>query len=64
MLGGKLATNEEVFIFMRNFERLKGFDFWHIQTADIMKLLGPEKEPIGNSLLLENYSKYVDDFSC
>ena len=33
---------------------LQEFDFWHIQTADIVELIGPEKTI---ALLLENYSK-------
>ena len=36
------------------------FDFWHIQTADIVELIGPEKTI---ALLLENYSKYFNDFT-
>ena len=35
---------------------LQEFDFWHIQTADIVELIGPEKTI---ALLLENYSKYL-----
>ena len=33
---------------------LQEFDFWNIQTADIVELIGPEKTIV---LLLENYSK-------
>ena len=33
---------------------------WHIQTADIVELIGPEKTI---ALLLENYSKYFNDFT-
>ena len=39
---------------------LQEFDFWHIQTADIVELIGPEKTI---ALLLENYSKYFNDFT-
>ena len=39
---------------------LQEFDFWHIQTADIVELIGPEKTM---ALLLENYSKYFNDFT-
>ena len=34
--------------------------FWHIQTSDIVELIGPEKTI---ALLLENYSKYFNDFT-
>ena len=39
---------------------LQEFDFWHIQTADIVELIGPEKTI---ALLLENYSKYINYFT-
>ena len=39
---------------------LQEFDFWHIQTADIVELIGPEKRI---ALLLENHSKYFNDFT-
>ena len=38
---------------------LKGFDFRHIQNADIGVTW-----PWGIALLLENYSEYFDDFTC
>ena len=38
---------------------LQEFDFWHIQTAYIMELISPEKTI---AVLLENYSKYFNDF--
>ena len=34
--------------------------FWHIQTADFVELIGPEKTI---ALLLENYSEYFNDFT-
>ena len=37
-------------------ESLQEFDFWHIQTADIVELIGPEKTI---ALLLENYSNIL-----
>ena len=39
---------------------LQEFDFCHIQTADIVELIGPEKTI---AVLLENYSKYFNDFT-
>ena len=39
---------------------LQAFDFWHIQTADFVELIGPEKTI---ALLLKNYSKYFNDFT-
>ena len=39
---------------------LQEFDFWHIQTADIVELIGPEKTI---ALLLANYSKYFNEFT-
>ena len=39
---------------------LQEFDFWHIQIADIVELIGHEKTI---ALLLENYSKYFNDFT-
>ena len=39
---------------------LQEFDFWHIQTADIVELIGPEKRI---AVLLENNSKYFNDFT-
>ena len=44
----------------RQIKSLQEFDFWHIQTADIVELIGPEKTI---ALLLENYSKYFNDFT-
>ena len=44
----------------RQIKSLQEFDFWHIQTADIVQLIGPEKTI---ALLLENYSKYFNDFT-
>ena len=41
-------------------KRLKGFDFWHFRL-DIGSYLALDKTM---AFLLENYSKYFDDFSC
>ena len=65
----KLLTNASLFIFdwiikvagnKDMHKSLQEFDFWHIQTADIVELIGPEKKI---ALLLENYSKYFNDFT-
>ena len=65
----KLLTNASLFIFdwiikvagnKDMHKSLQEFDFWHIQTADIVELIGPEKTI---APLLENYSKYFNDFT-
>ena len=64
----KLLTNASMLIFdwiinltgnKDMHKSLQEFDFWHIQTADIVELIGPEKTI---ALLLENYSKYFNYF--
>ena len=53
----ELAALEHLKIDVSTFSRLL---FRHIQTADIEELIGPEKTI---ALLLENYSKYLNDFT-
>ena len=58
---GKWCLHASLFLGNKDmFKNHKRFDFWHIQTADIVELIGPEKTI---ALLLKNYSEYFNDFT-